>query len=181
MPKNQQKQRGFQKVIVLWNVFKSKKTGSDFPLNRFSVCVNVFCGQKCTQNSLGNTAQRLCGIAFIIIQIITALVNGTEELSRCLILCTWMAVFWVLRYVLHSISTSLSHHATFYVLSNTRIRLLDKLAALPLDAVLDRSSGAYKNIIVERVDSIETTLAHLLPEMTANIAGQLFIRSLGDG
>ena len=92
-----------------------------------------------------------------------------------------MAVFWVLRYVLHSISTSLSHHATFHVLSNTRIRLLDKLAALPLDAVLDRSSGAYKNIIVERVDSIETTLAHLLPEMTANIAGQLFIRSLGDG
>ena len=52
MPKNQQKQRGFQKVIVLWNVFKSKKTGSNFPLNRFSVCVNVFCGQKCTQNFL---------------------------------------------------------------------------------------------------------------------------------
>ena len=112
---------------------------------------------------------------FIIIQIITALVNGTAELSRCLILCIWMTVFWVLRYVLHSISTSLSHHATFYVLSNTRIRLLDKLAALPLGAVLDRSSGAYKNIIVERVDSIETTLAHLLPEMTANIAGALAV------
>ena len=112
---------------------------------------------------------------FIIIQIITALVNGTAELSRCLMLCAWMAGFWVLRYVLHSISTSLSHHATFYVLSNTRIRLLDKLAALPLGAVLDRSSGAYKNIIVERVDSIETTLAHLLPEMTANIAGALAV------
>ena len=117
----------------------------------------------------------MCGIAFIIIQIITALVNGTAELPRCLILCTWMAFFGVLRYVLHSISTSLSHHATFYVLSNTRIRLLDKLAALPLGAVLDRSSGAYKNIIVERVDSIETTLAHILPEMTANIAGALAV------
>ena len=112
---------------------------------------------------------------FIIIQIITALVNGTAELSHCLILSTWMAFFWVLRYVLHSISTSLSHHATFYVLSNIRIRLLDKLAALPLGAVLDRSSSAYKNIIVERVDSIETTLAHLLPEMTANIAGALAV------
>lgn len=77
--------------------------------------------------------------------------------------------------MLHSISTLLSHHATFYVLSNTRIRLLDKLAALPLGAVLDRSSGAYKNIIVEHVDSIETTLAHLLPEMTANIAGALAV------
>ncbi len=112
---------------------------------------------------------------FIIIKIITALVNGTAELSGCLTLCAWMAAFWILRYVLHSVSTSLSHHATFHVLANTRIRLLDKLASLPLGTVLDRSSGSYKNIIVERVDSIETTLAHLLPEMTANIVGALAI------
>ena len=108
---------------------------------------------------------------FIIIKIITALVNGTAELSHCLTLCVWMALCWILRYVLHSVSTSLSHHATFQVLANTRIRMLDKLATLPLGTVLDRSSGSYKNIIVERVDSIETTLAHLLPEMTSNIVG----------
>ena len=112
---------------------------------------------------------------FIIIRIITALVNSTAELSHCLTLCAWMAGFWVLRYVLHSMSTSLSHHATFYVLAHTRTRLLDKLATLPLGTVLDRSSGSYKNIIVERVDSIETTLAHLLPEMTANIVGALAV------
>ena len=112
---------------------------------------------------------------FIIIRLITALVNGTAELTYCLTLCAWMAGCWVLRYVLHSVSTSLSHHATFYVLAHTRIRLLDKLATLPLGTVLDRSSGSYKNIIVERVDSIETTLAHLLPEMTANIVGALAV------
>ena len=111
----------------------------------------------------------------IIIRIITALVYGTAELSRCLTLCMWMAGFWVLRYVLHSASTSLSHYATFHVLANTRTRLLDKLATLPLGTVLDRSSGSYKNIIVERVDSIETTLAHLLPEMTTNIIGALAV------
>lgn len=111
---------------------------------------------------------------FIIIRLITALVNGTAELTYRLTLCAWMAAFWVLRYVLHSVSTSLSHHATFHVLANnTRTRLLDKLATLPLGTVLDRASGSYKNIIVERVDSIETTLAHLLPEMTANIVGAL--------
>ena len=112
---------------------------------------------------------------FIIIKIITALVTGTAELSGCLTLCAWMAAFWILRYVLHSVSTSLSHHATFHVLANTGIRLLDKLASLPLGTVLGRSSGSYKNIIVERVDSIETTLAHLLPEMTANIVGALAV------
>lgn len=115
---------------------------------------------------------------FIIIEIITELVNGTAELSQCLMLCVWMALCWVLRYVLHSVSTSLSHHATFYVLANTRIRLLNKLATLPLGTVLDRSSGSYKNIIVERVDSIETTLAHLLPEMTSNIVGALAVLAL---
>ena len=112
---------------------------------------------------------------FIIIRLITALVNGTAELTYCLTLCAWMAGCWVLRYVLHSVSTSLSHHATFHVLANTRVRLLDKLATLPLGTVLDRSSGSYKNIIVERVDSIETTLAHLLPEMTTNIVGALAV------
>lgn len=112
---------------------------------------------------------------FIIIRLITALVDGTAELTYCLTLCAWMAGFWVLRYLLHSVSTSLSHHATFHVLANTRVRLLDKLATLPLGTVLDRSSGSYKNIIVERVDSIETTLAHLLPEMTANIVGALAV------
>ena len=112
---------------------------------------------------------------FIIIKIITALVNGTAELYGCLTLCAWMAAFWILRYVLHSVSTSLSHHATFYVLANIRTRLLNKLATLPLGTVLERSSGSYKNIIVERVDSIETTLAHLLPEMTANIVGALAV------
>ena len=118
-----------------------------------------------------------CSLApyFIIIRLITMLVNGTAELSHCLTLCAWMAGFWVLRYVLHSISTCLSHHATFHVLARTRTRLLDKLATLPLGTVLDRSSGSYKNIIVERVDSIETTLAHLLPEMTANIVGALAV------
>ena len=112
---------------------------------------------------------------FIIIRIITALVGGTAELPQCLTRCVWMALCWILRYALHSLSTSLSHHATFHVLANTRIRLLDKLATLPLGTVLDRSSGSYKNIIVERVDSIETTLAHLLPEMTSNIAGALAV------
>lgn len=115
---------------------------------------------------------------FLIIRLITALVNHTAELSWCLALCAGMALCWVLRYLLHSISTILSHHATFYVLANTRTRLLKKLSTLPLGAVLDRSSGSYKNIIVERVDSIETTLAHLLPEMTANIIGALAVLAM---
>ncbi|SDA25816.1 ATP-binding cassette, subfamily B [Ruminococcus sp. YE71] len=79
-----------------------------------------------------------------------------------------MALFWVLCRALHSISTTLSHAATFEVLANIRRQLTVKLSKIPLGSVLSQSSGTYKNIICERVDSIETTLAHIVPEVVSN-------------
>jgi ATP-binding cassette subfamily B protein len=79
-----------------------------------------------------------------------------------------MALFFVLDRLFHAFSTTLSHQATFEVLANVRRRLTKKLSRMPLGDVLDESSGTYKNIIVERVDSIETTLAHMIPEVTSN-------------
>lgn len=112
---------------------------------------------------------------FIMIELIGALVGGTADRSWCLNRCLFMGLWWVLRYILHSISTTLSHHATFHVLADIRIRLMNKLATMPLGTVLDKSSGSYKNIIVERVDSIETTLAHIVPEMTSNVVGAIAV------
>lgn len=112
---------------------------------------------------------------FIMIDLIGALVGGTADKDWCLNRCLVMGLWWVLRYVLHSVSTTLSHHATFHVLANIRVRLMNKLATLPLGTVLEKSSGSYKNIIVERVDSIETTLAHIVPEMTSNIVGAIAV------
>lgn len=112
---------------------------------------------------------------FIMIELIQALVGGTADREWCLRCCLIMGLWWVLRYVLHSVSTVLSHHATFHVLADIRLRLMKKLATLPLGTVLEKSSGSYKNIIVERVDSIETTLAHMVPEMTSNIVGAIAV------
>ena len=86
-----------------------------------------------------------------------------------------MAVFWVGRVVFHGISTSCSHKATFHVLATIRKRLCDKLAKVPLGRVKDIPSGSLKNIMVERVDSMETTLAHVLPEFTANLLAPLSV------
>ena len=111
----------------------------------------------------------------IMIELIHALMNGTAEQAWCLNRCLVMGAWWVLRYVLHAVSTTLSHHATFHVLANIRMRLLNKLATLPLGTVLEKPSGSYKNVIVERVDSVETTLAHIVPEMTSNIVGAIAV------
>ncbi len=118
-----------------------------------------------------------CSLApyFIMIELIGALTDGTADKAWCLNRCLIMGLWWVLRYLLHTVSTTLSHHATFHVLAGIRVRLMNKLATLPLGTVLEKSSGSYKNIIVERVDSIETTLAHIVPEMTSNIVGALAV------
>lgn len=113
----------------------------------------------------------LCAVApFIIMgRMIQRLVEGNREVSAYMADCLIMAAFWMGKVVFHAVSTSLSHKATFYVLGNIRKRLLDKLVRLPLGTVLDTPSGSLKNTIVERVDSIETTLAHILPEFTSNL------------
>lgn len=76
---------------------------------------------------------------------------------------------YLLRTVLYNGALSISHKATFRILKTIRQKLLAKLPKLPLGTVMDTSSGKLKQIIVDQVDSMETTLAHLFPEMTANI------------
>ena len=104
---------------------------------------------------------------FYIGNMIKELVGGNKELSYYLNQCLYMGIFWTMRILCHSISTTLSHKATFHVLGNIRKRVCDKLSRLPLGYVLDTPSGSLKNILVERIDSIETTLAHILPEFTS--------------
>ena len=79
------------------------------------------------------------------------------------------------RTLLYNMALSMSHKATFSILKNIRKKILEKLPKLPLGTVMDMSSGKMKQIIVDQVDGMETTLAHLFPELTANIAGSLFI------
>ncbi len=105
----------------------------------------------------------------IIANIVEQLIAGNKEWDFYLKQVLLMALFWLIRSALHSVSTSLSHVATFTVLGGIRKQLCEKLSKIPLGSVLDDNSGTYKNIIVERVDSMETTLAHIVPEFTANI------------
>ena len=105
----------------------------------------------------------------IMSDMVVQLLDGNKDWTYYLDKVILMAVCWLLRLICHSVSTSLSHMGTFNVLGGVRRQLCEKLSTIPLGSVLADNSGAYKNIIVERVDSMETTLAHIIPEFTANI------------
>lgn len=105
---------------------------------------------------------------FVMATVISKLLTGNKNLSVYLIDCVVMALFWLLRVLFHSLSTAQSHKATFAVLGNIRKQGLDKFTRMPLGDVQTKGSGELKNILVERVDSIEPTLAHVIPEMSSN-------------
>ncbi len=100
--------------------------------------------------------------------IIRALTDGNRDMQYYLIQCGYITLCWLINKIAHTISTTMSHKATFGVLAQIRRMLTKKLSLMPLGDVLDDSSGSYKNIIVERVDSVETTLAHIIPEVISN-------------
>ncbi|MBO6207885.1 MAG: ABC transporter ATP-binding protein [Lachnospiraceae bacterium] len=99
---------------------------------------------------------------------VRALIDGNRDMQFYLTQCGYMALCWLANRAFHIISTATSHKATFGVLAEIRRRLTKKLSRMPLGDVLEDSSGSYKNIIVERVDSVETTLAHIIPEVISN-------------
>ncbi len=112
-----------------------------------------------------------CCIApyFIIARIVQQLMAGVRDWQLFLKECGITALFWFGNVLFHAISTSMSHIATFNLLGNIRKSMCDKLTRLPLGTVLDMPSGALKSTIIERIDSMETTLAHIVPEYTSNI------------
>ncbi len=112
-----------------------------------------------------------CGMApyILIADIVKKLLSGVRDWNVYFHDCAIIAAFWLGNALFHMFSTTLSHIATFNVLANIRKRLCDKLSRVPLGSVLDMPSGSLKSILIERIDSMETTLAHILPEWTSNL------------
>ena len=66
-------------------------------------------------------------------------------------------------------STMKSHESAFIVLRNIRMAITGKLSRVPMEVILDTPSGKFKTTIVDTVEKLELPLAHMVPELTANI------------
>ena len=116
-----------------------------------------------------------CGMApyFAAAKILAQLLAGEAAFSAYLPWLGMALAGFLIRTGLYNGALGISHKATFNILKTIRQKLLAKLPRLPLGTVMDTSSGKLKETIVDQVDGMETTLAHLFPEMTANIVTPL--------
>ena len=112
---------------------------------------------------------------FCVAHIVTMMLSGEQNFSRyvtagIIALCGYFG-----KVLFSSLSTTISHTATYYTLRDLRENITAKLARVPMGTILDTPSGQYKTTIVDRVEGMESTFAHLIPEMTANVLVPLVI------
>lgn len=112
---------------------------------------------------------------FTVSALIVQLCAGDYSLTGIIQAAFIVLVGYLGKVWLSTASTVLSHHSAFTILKNIRTALTAKLARVPMGTVLDTPSGKYKSILVDTVEKLELPLAHLIPEVTANLLIPLFM------
>ena len=106
---------------------------------------------------------------FAVARLVNLLISGEKNFSIYLAWGAAALTAYLLKSILHGISTRCSHEATFHVLSELRRAVADKLTRVSMGYLTDTPSGRLKTTMVERVEQMEVPLAHIIPEMTSNL------------
>ena len=69
----------------------------------------------------------------------------------------------------HEISTIISHNLAYRIIEDKRKLLADKLSKISMGEVERKSSGQWSQFMVETRDKMEKPIAHVIPEVIANI------------
>ena len=106
---------------------------------------------------------------FCISAVIGILIKGSSDFSKIWYLVGIAFAGYLGNVIFSTLSTTISHTATYHTLRELRKKLVLKLSRVPMGTILNTPSGTYKTTIVDRVEGMEPTLAHLIPEMTSNL------------
>ncbi|MDD3361771.1 MAG: ABC transporter ATP-binding protein [Hespellia sp.] len=106
---------------------------------------------------------------FVVSRIVVLLMEGETAVRIYMEWCVIAALGFLAKVLFSNLSTMVSHTATFETLAEIRFKLVDKLTKVPMGYMINTPSGELKNVLVDRVEGMETTLAHLVPELTANL------------
>ena len=95
-----------------------------------------------------------CGMVpyFAIAYIMLCLIDGVTALNTYALWCGVILLGFTLKLFFSTLSTTVSHTATFQTLKEVRIKIADKLSRVPMGYIMDQSSGRFKDVIVDRVE-----------------------------
>ena len=112
-----------------------------------------------------------CGIVpyFAIASIMTQLIDGTSDYRVFVPYVGLVFAGFAGAIIGHSVSTIGSHNLAFSIIEDTRKRVVEKLSRLSMGTIEEKSSGKWSQFIVETIDKMEKPIAHVIPEVLANV------------
>jgi len=106
---------------------------------------------------------------FSVYQIIIQFFEGIPTVNNVLFWAAVGTTGYIAKLLFYGISTTLSHISAYKIMENIRLTVTDRLMRAPLGITLGKTAGSLKNIIVDRVETIELPLAHMIPEGVSNL------------
>lgn len=102
-------------------------------------------------------------------QILCQFIERRTDWSMLVGWCLVAAAGYLGKIMFYGISTVLSHISAYVILEGLRLRLAGRLMKAPLGEVMNRRIGYLKDIIMDKVEQVEPPLAHMIPELSANL------------
>ena len=106
---------------------------------------------------------------YCIYRVFDLYIQRNTEISEAVRWCGFALLFYLIRIVCFSASTWISHIAAYHILEGLRLRLTDRFLHAPLGEVQNHSIGEIKSIMVEKIESMEPPLAHVIPEGSGHL------------
>ena len=73
-----------------------------------------------------------------------------------------------LKHWLYAKSTLCSHKVAYEIIKNIRVTVMRKMSKVSMGTVQSKSSGEFKQLIMDDADRLEVPIAHAIPEMIAS-------------
>ena len=101
---------------------------------------------------------------FCMYRLICLFVAGMATASAIVRWCLLALAAWAGKILLFSLSTGTSHAMAYTILEALRLRLADRFLHAPLGNVENHTIGEIKSMMVDKIENLEPSLAHMIPE-----------------
>ena len=94
--------------------------------------------------------------------------EGRLTIEQAVLLPAIALCGFFLKHWLYAKSTLCSHRVAYEIIKNIRIAIMRKMSKVSMGTLQSKSSGEFKQLIMDDADRLEIPIAHAIPEMIAS-------------
>lgn len=106
---------------------------------------------------------------YCIYRLICLMAAGTATAALAVKWCLLALAAYAAKVVLFGLSTGTSHAMAYTILEGLRLRLADRFLHAPLGNVENHTIGEIKTMMVDKIETLEPPLAHMIPEGAGHV------------